>query len=147
MRPLAQPVAPSRAACVAAGSSVWPAPPLSWRSEVAQGHIQGQLWEPQEATPTQPQGPMKEVRHWCSRWRLFGFAQPVSATRLLSANVKWYWEEMCFHGEKGSTGEVVNGNTSFMGMDIFHHREGHLGNCWSAAHNGTPHDHKSFTFL
>lgn len=31
----------------AAGSSVWPGAPLSWRREVAQGCIQEQLWEPE----------------------------------------------------------------------------------------------------
>lgn len=31
---------------VAAGSSMWPGPVLSWRREVAQGCIQEQLWEP-----------------------------------------------------------------------------------------------------
>ena len=72
---------------------------------------------------------MGEVRHRCLWWSLSGFAQHVSAIHLPSANLKWYWKEMCFQGEKRSTGEVVTGKSCFMGMDISWHRGAYLANC------------------
>lgn len=97
---------PTLLAAVAAGSSVWPGPLLSWRREVAQGCLQQQLREPgRQPWPRckSPWGTLGISAYGGVSLGLLSMFQPFIC------HLQMYCKEMCFHWEKHCWGHDWKG--------------------------------------